>query len=70
MTISFICFDWILFILNADPKIWKNWPKHIKCSKTLGQFFKKMYRSLTHEYPSSTFGVETCFLTIRMVNQM
>ena len=29
-------------ILNTSPKIWNNLPKHIKCSKTLGQFKRKI----------------------------
>ena len=28
-------------VLNTGPKIWNNLPKHIKCSKTLGQFKRK-----------------------------
>ena len=29
-------------VLNTGPKIWNNLPKHIKSSKTLGQFKKKI----------------------------
>ena len=29
-------------VLNTGPKIWNNLPKHIKCSKTLGQFKRKI----------------------------
>ena len=29
-------------VLNTGPKIWNNLPKHVKCSKTLGQFKKKI----------------------------
>ena len=29
-------------VLNTGPKIWNNLPEHIKCSKTLGQFKRKI----------------------------
>ena len=29
-------------VLNTGPKIWNNLPKHVKCSKTSGQFKKKI----------------------------
>ena len=55
-------------VLNTGPKIWNNLPKHIKCSKTLGQFKReKMCPILTHEYPSCTFGVENWLLTFHIV---
>ena len=50
-------------VLNTGPKIWNNLPKHIKCSKTLGQ----LYLILTHEYPSCNFGVKKWLLTFHMV---
>ena len=33
---------WLNTVLNTGPKIWNNLPKHIKCSKTLGQVKRKI----------------------------
>ena len=37
---------WLNTVLNTGPKIWNNLPKHIKCSKTLRQFKRKIVSCL------------------------
>ena len=54
-------------VLNAGPKIWNNLPKLINAQKHWANLREKLYRFLTHEYPSCTFEVKKWLLTFHMV---